>query len=277
MMSYCGHDIPFTPDNPGVFVDSLNMSGQAVKVRESSGGVMCFVPFCCTVEAEAFGADVNFGDGLSVPGVSGHLWDSFAEMSEGLKGINFESGRIHEVIKACGILHGMGEKVCVEIGGAMTIFNGLIELPQLFRAWRKDRDSVKNVLAVIADELMKYMTRLKDSGADVLSFADSSASLDILGGKFSRMMCEDFFVPFLKRAGTLADDKTIIHICPRNSHMLEALGYAETREYFTRNGIHYDEACIESAGHVKMTGQACIKNRSLTLRDGIIREIIIHE
>ena len=108
---------------------------------------------------------------------------------------------------------------------------------------------------------------------DLISYADSSGGVNILGPKMAEQVVEDFTFEFLKKAEALADDKTMILLCPKTSFALLGTGHAKFKDYLIDSGTHYGEACIQMVGKAKFAGQMCIKNVGYQLESGIFKEL----
>ena len=89
----------------------------------------------------------------------------------------------------------------------------------------------------------------------------------------AEQVVEDFTFEFLKKAEALADDKTMILLCPKTSFALLGTGHAKFKDYLIDSGTHYGEACIQMVGKAKFAGQMCIKNVGYQLESGIFKEL----
>jgi hypothetical protein len=89
------------------------------------------------------------------------------------------------------------------------------------------------------------------------------------------MLAECFLTPFLKKTESLLDEASIMHICPRTSSLLTALGLAEWRSVELGRPMPYDEGCLACRGKAKLLGQSCIKNKTFFLQSGKIQELCL--
>ena len=258
---------------PQTHGDAAAMALLAVEVRKNSGGRVCSLPFCCTVEAEALGGRINLGDRENGPRVGEYVFESLEKLPDGLVELDFSRGRLREVLEACRLLKSGGEHVSVEFSGPLTILNGLMDISQVFKGWRKNEPLMREVLDRLGREIFRYAAELKAAGTDILSFADPTGAPNILGLRYSSMMAELFLVPFLKKSETLLDEETIMQVCPRSSHMLTSQGLAEWASVDLGRPLSYDEGCLECRGKAKFLGQSCIKNKTFFLHDGKIQTL----
>ncbi len=252
---------------PQSYQDSAIMAMTAKKIMQMEKSPICTLPFCHTVEAEAFGGLINLNDGIYGPRAAGYAYDSLEALSE-LPDMDFSQGRLRVVLEACKMLKEDGQRVALEISGLFTILSNLIDLSQVFKAWRKNSEVVARILQHIADDLYRYMTEAKNIGVDLICYADPAGSLSIIGPKYVQQATELVVYPLLKKAVLLMDDSCILHLCPKTTLILLGLGLAERHDIQLTPGIGYVQACLEVIGQGEIIGQACVKNADCILRHG---------
>ena len=176
-----------------------------------------------------------------------------------------------------------------EVSGPMTVLESC--LAPAFKLWRRNSPLMRRILGSIGGELLQDMLRLKKGGAQLISYADPVGTEAILGPHFAALLAEDFLLPFLGRMSALMDGPPgeeslgglTVHLCPRTSHLLTALGCAEWRPFrldrWEGTGgsrpMTYGEACLSCGGRVKFIGQMCLKNGGALLEDGVIQELVL--
>lgn len=252
---------PQSYQNPAI------MAMTAQKVMEMGKSPVCVLPFCHTVEAEAFGGLINLNDGIYGPRAAGYAYDSLEALSE-LPDMDFSQGRLCAVLEACKILKADGEMVALEISGLFTILSNLINLSQVFKAWRKNSEAVERILQHITGNLYRYMAEAKSAGVDLICYADPAGSLSIVGPKYVQQGTELVVYPLLKKAAVLIDDTCILHLCPKTTLVLLGLGLAERQDIQLTPGIGYAQACLKVIGQGKIIGQTCVKNADCILWHG---------
>ena len=230
------------------------------------------LPFCHTVEAEAMGGLVNYGNDKTGPRAKEYICTKPEELLE-LPPIDFAAGRIHEVLLACKELRDQGEHVVLQVSGPFTILNVLIDARYVFKGMRKQPEVMKKVFWKLGDEILKFMEEAKKYDVDLISYADSSGGVNILGPRMAEQVVEDFTYEFLKKVEALADDKTMILLCPKTSLALIGTGHARFRDHLITPGTRYGEACIQMIGKAKFAGQMCIKNVGYQLENGVFKEL----
>ena len=232
----------------------------------------CILPTCHTIEAEALGGKVVFGENGIQPRVREYAYAEVEQLLQ-LPEINFESGRIHKVLEECKERSQKGETVLLEVVGPLTILNGLIDIQFILKAMCKKPDVIKMIFEKLEVELLRYMLKAKNNGVTLISYADPIGITDILGPKTALWMTECFTVPFLKKVEELADESTIIVLCPKITHMLLTFQKVEFQEMDISEKLNYGQACIAMTGKIKMVGMKCIKNAHTNMKDGKIKEI----
>lgn len=250
--------------------ETMQILARAIKAHDKSDFVL--LPFCRTIEAESLGAVLNYGDANTGPRAKDPICTSADEVLA-LPSIDFGTKRIHEVLDACRAMKDAGENVCLEITGPFTILNALMEPRLVFKAYRKDRDKMRQVFSKFSDELIRYIEEGKKAGVDIFIFSDSAGSLDILGPKYLVNAVEDFYDPFIRRVTGVIDDSCIFLLCPKFTYALIDTDHAEFVDHQLEEGIDFMEAMLSMKGKVKIAGQVCIKNVGVKLAHGRFREI----
>lgn len=259
---------------PDAYMHSDTMQTLARAIKKHDDSDFCLLPFCRTVEAEAMGAVLNYGDANTGPRAKDPICSNMDEVLA-LPEIDFSKGRIREVLDACAQLKREGENVCLEVTGPFTILNALMEPRLVFKAYRKDREKMVAVFNKLGDQLLDYIKEGKKSGVDVFIFSDSAGSLDILGPKFLTNAVEDFYYPFLLKVRELMDDTCIFLLCPKFIYAMVDTGYAEFTEHQLEEGVDFLKAMLEMKGKASIAGQVCIKNVGVKLAHGKFRELTL--
>ncbi len=252
--------------------DTLAALSKALKKHDNAA--FCELPFCHTVEAEAMGGIINYGNEMTGPRAKEYICTAPEELLK-LPEIDFSAGRIHEVLTACKMLREEGEHVVMQVSGPFTILNVLIDAKYVFKAMRKKPELMKEIFWKLGNEIFKFMKEAKRYGADLISYADSSGGLNILGPKMAEQVVEDFTYEFIKKAETLADDRTMILLCPKTTFALLGTGKAVFRDHKLSGPMAYGEGCIEMRGKVKIAGQMCIKNVGYQLENAVFKEVVL--
>lgn len=243
---------------PEIYMRAEPMALAAQAWREYRGAEYCMLPFCHTVEAEALGGIISYGNETSGPRGKEYICDAPEELLR-LPPIDFETGRIHEVLLACRRLKEQKEHVVLQVSGPLTILNVLIDAGCLFRALRKQPELMKEVFEKLGNEILAFMEIAEVYGAEIVSYADPVGGVNILGPKPAEQLTEDFTYGFLKQAERRLGKNVLVHLCPKTLYALLGTGHAQYEEIELPVPLSYGRACIEMIGKVRFAGRMCIK------------------
>lgn len=196
---------------------------QALKKEKNSDIIV--LPFCHTVEAKALGADIFPGDDTAGPRPGFYVCKSLDEFPNGSI---IENQEVERLLQACAALKGKGERVAYQVSGAISILSCMMDLSLVFKAWRKEPDSMVQVLQVIQKALIEYVDEICKAGADYIFFADPVGNPNILGPKYSALLAEQFTIPFLNKGLAICQKQAIITLCPQTMLSLKKLTLVRT-------------------------------------------------
>ena len=249
-----------------------SMAAIAKAISKRNGAYFAALPFCHTVEGEAMGGAVNFGDPESGPR-AGEYRCRTLEDALSLPEIDFNAGRISETLKACRICHDDGIAVALKICGPFTTLNMLLDLSVFFRGARKNPDLVRAIYAKIQQELLRYAEKAVDAGVTIISYADPAGSVKILGPRMAESVARDFTYGFLEELAKITGNKAVIALCPKTTFALIGTDLVTRRDVAMPESVScYQEACAALAGKVGIVGQTCIKDSHFAPSDRIIKE-----
>lgn len=252
---------------PEIYKKGEDMAKISRAVRNFCNESFCILPFCNTVEGEAMGGMVEYGSGSAGPRAKGYVCIEPCQVLQ-LSPIDFQSGRISEVLKACRILCKQGEIVALKTAGPFTILNVLADSAVVLKWVRKEPDLMKQILDKIRAELLRYIQEACKVGVRIISYADPVGGIRIIGPRQTEWITEQFTIPFLKEAMEVLPKDALIHLCPKITSVLIGLEKAKWIKQKThQNAISYGESCIHLAGISKLAGQTCINDRTWIVED----------
>ncbi len=257
---------------PDAYMHWESMAKISKALKEYDGASFCELPFCHTVEAEAMGGCINFGNEKIGPRAKEYICESMEEILK-LPEIDYSKGRIREVLLACKTLREQDEQVVLEVSGPFTILNVLIDAKYAFKAMRKQPDLMKQVLWKLGEEILHFMEEAKKYGVQMISYADSSGGLNILGPKMAAWVVEEFTFPFLKKVEEITDETCIILLCPKTTFALLGTNKAVFENVEIPKEMLYGEACEWMIGKAGFAGQMCIKNIGYRLQNRIFKTV----
>jgi uroporphyrinogen-III decarboxylase len=250
------------------------MAALSKALKEYHKDNISMVPFCMTVEAEALGADIKMGNEKIGPRVGKYAFESIEELKD-LKEIDLTKKRISEVLKSVEILNKQGETVALSVQGPFTIMSTLIDPRIFYRAIRKDKASVETFMTVIQDGIVKYIEEGVKRGAKIISFGDSTGTLDIVGPKVYKEFSGRYTYNVLKRV----EDKlgnAILHLCGITSVALDKAEFIKSIPIEVEENITYGQAInkiIQERKDVNIIGHYCLKKTPIKMKKPVIWKI----
>ena len=257
---------------PDAYLHWDTMAEISLALKETDGAGFCELPFCHTVEAEAMSGIVNFGNEKIGPRAKEYICTKPEELLV-LKEMDFSQGRLHEVLLACQHLRKKGENVVLEIAGPFTILNVLIDIRYVFKAMRKQPELMKQAFWKIGDQLLDSIKEAQKHGVNMISYADSSGAVSIIGPAMAEQVVESFSYEFIRKAEALIGEDAVLLLCPRTTLALIGTDKAEFADVALPGPMRYGEACAWMIGKEKILGQMCIKNINHTLQNGICKAV----
>ncbi|OLN32041.1 uroporphyrinogen decarboxylase family protein [Desulfosporosinus metallidurans] len=245
---------------PGAHSDKNSMATLAGELRKHRGDVLTRVPFCVTVEAEAYGAHIKLGNALAGPRVESYRFASLEEMSN-LQGLDLTRGRIKEVLDAVEILVEAGEKVALSVEGPFTILSSLIDPMNFYKGLRKNPQRFQEILAVVEESIIRYSLEGVNRGASIISYGDPVGAMGIIGPKVYREYSGPSswrIIKGIKEAG----GKVLLHLCGKTSTALEKIEMARSYPIETDGASIYGQALLwqlDKATDTIVIGHRCIK------------------
>ncbi len=205
----------FWPDAHSDVDLMVKLAAAAYEVAELRG---IKVPFELTVEAEAFGSELNMGKTGRNPYV---IKPAFEDMDQiDFTDEIFEKGRFNIVFKALEILndrYGDFLPIYPQIVGPYTLLGHLIGAEKMLRLTLKEKEKVKETLILLAEFNIEYAKRVMESGGNILCIADPTASGDLI----SPISFRDLLLPAYKKISSRTDFPVILHICGNTTRFLD--------------------------------------------------------
>lgn len=250
--------------------DSMAQLAQEIKKYEKSN--FCTLPFCHTLEGEALGGNINYGDENIGPRAKDYICTTAEELLA-LPKIDFSKGRMAETLKACRYLREKGENVVLYISGPFTIMNVLADPRHTFKIFRKNPEVMKDIFDNFSNEILCFVKEAQKFGVNMISYGDSTGGLNILGPKLSEQVVEMFTYPLFKKIEAILNDESIVLLCPKTTFALLGTEKAVWKDIDLGAPMVYSQGCVNVIGKAKFVGQMCIKNKDFQLKNGIIKTI----
>ena len=248
------------------------MAELALVLKNFEGATFCELPFCHTLEGEALGGIINYGDENSGPRTKEYICATVEELLS-LPEIDYTRGRISEVLQACKYLKEKGEDVILDISGPFTILNVLMETRLIFKFLRKDPEGIQAVFDKLRLETLRFVEAGRRAGVCMFSYADAAGGLNILGPRLAEQVVETYTYPLFKEIEKNLDDGAIFLLCPKTAYALLGTERAVWKDIPLDGPCRFSEGCKKAIGQAKFVGQMCIKNKGFRLDKGIIKTI----
>ncbi|MDU5082587.1 uroporphyrinogen decarboxylase family protein [Tissierella carlieri] len=262
-----GKEIEIIPDN---ILEELNISYEesnknasemvilAKALKKYKNKKYCKLPFCHTVEAEAFGSTVIFDQ--KVGNRIGEYKVDDINLVEDILEIDLNNGRIAEVLKAISILKENEENVILDITGPFSIATSIMDSQLFYRTIRKDREKINRLLEIVENSLVKLILEGVKQNVDVISFADPTGTIDIVGPKIYKEVSGNSTYNILKRVEEQLG-KSVIHLCGKTSTSLEVIGLLESEKIKVEGCNYFDivKKIKEERKDVNFIGHWCLK------------------
>ncbi len=246
----------------------------ALALKDYDKTEFCELPFCHTVEGEALGGHVNYGDENAGPRGKDYICTTAEELLD-LPEIDYSRGRVAEVLKACKYLLDNGEQVVLYISGPFTILNILMEPRHIFKIFHKKPEQMKLIFDKLQREMLRYVKAAQQAGVTMFSYGDSTGGLNILGPELSVKTVELFTYPFFKRAEAILGNESLLLLCPKTTFALLGTEKAVWQDIDLGAPLSYFSACKKIVGKAKFVGQMCVKNRAFILQNGIVKTLVL--
>lgn len=199
---------------------------QMARLALDTQRLTCFdcaaVPFCMTVEAEALGAQVDFGDREVQPRVVAEPMSTVDDLGALRDGES--PGRRQVALAAIRTLRALAPGIAIVGGvvGPLSLAAQVLEASALLRATRRAPQSLHALVSRCAEVAESFAREQVAAGADVITISDPTATGEVVGGRGFAQFAE----PYLRRvvaAVHSAGAAVIAHVCGRPQSILPSL------------------------------------------------------
>ena len=199
---------------PAVHRDAKKMTALSIAMRQKTGIENLGIPFCMTVEAEAFGGEVEDGDEITSPHMVNYPLRSVKRWTDLKEPNPYKDGRLPTILECTAFLsHRFPDTPVIgNLVGPLSLATSLIEATLLFKALKQEPEYVHGMLGFLTDNSIRYGKALIESGADVIAISDPSATGEILGPNLFKEFALPYLNKMIARIHTLSKH-VIVHIC----------------------------------------------------------------
>lgn len=231
--------------------NGIKMGQLAEKIYNEYGSKYAILPFGHTIEGQAFGSKVEL-DYVNGNRIIEFPIDKLADIDK-LSVVDFPNNTVSIIFEAIKYLKSKDIPVTINVVGPVTLATSILPVEEVYKGIAKSTDDMQKLFQLIEDFLVKYINRILDLDVELLSYADPTGSLDILGAKLYKKVVGPSFLRVLERVNSKGN--TRIHICPKASTSLLEVGLIEEGE----DGYFFGGICISSAMSFKGSKKYRIK------------------
>ncbi|WGI17415.1 uroporphyrinogen decarboxylase family protein [Methanonatronarchaeum sp. AMET-Sl] len=199
-----------------VLRDPEKMSDVAVASIELFELESVNIPIDQTIQAEAFGAEIEFKESdeknIRYPSIKTNVVENIEDFIEIEPPTIDEAGKIPEVLEAIELAK---EKAPTDIPiggwvmGPYVSAGQLLDRKKILAATMRDPETVHEILEILKDFEINYINRLIEAGADFICLREPAASQDVL----MPSQFEEIVKPYLTEILKNIDTPKILHIC----------------------------------------------------------------
>lgn len=235
--------------------------------------VFCRIPFCVTVEAEAFGAIVDIPDDGSAPGSARFIFNAIEQLAD-LRSMDLTAGRIDEVLNCIEIMTQQEKKVCLGVEGPFTILSFLIDSSIIFKSIIKNRQFLDQALTIIEESLVTYITAAFQCGAEMVSYADPAGAMQYFGLDLYKDVVGRSSYRILRRLES-APCIGLVHLCGQSSLSFVKAGFCRAIKVEVPGAETYGQSLQVVADRKTpvLLGHNCMKNTHVKMKKPIVWQI----
>lgn len=219
--------------NQKTIVEREQIKKAAELTYELTGFENIGVPFCMTVEAECFGATVDYGNFQVEPRVTDYCQETeFYDFLLHKKEFKDEY-RAKEVVEAIRMLRNPNIPVIGNLTGAVSTLTSIFDPLFILKKMRKNPLEIEEALELVNEYLIQFGRGMIEAGADVIAVSDPTATGEIIG----KRNFERFVVPVYQKLVEEMNQSgapVILHICGNTASIFQCI------DQIPAQGISFD-------------------------------------
>lgn len=194
--------------------DGKIMTELAKDVHEMTGFENFGIPFCMTVEAEVLGSEINYGTLACEPKIQKEVFASVSDVVFKPLGAMEKNNRVNSILEATHALSKRYSDVPVigSLTGPVSAAASIVDPISFLKELRKKANDSHKVIDYVSDHIVELAMLMIESGANIISIADPTATGEILGPK----LFNEYAVRYLNKvidAVHAMNIPVIVHIC----------------------------------------------------------------
>lgn len=208
IMNKSGHKLPEGHH------DGKIMAELASDVHEMTGFENFGIPFCMTVEAEVLGSEINYGNLACEPKIQKEVFASVSDVVFKPLGSMEKNNRVNSILEATNALSKRYSDIPVigSLTGPISASASIVDPIPFLKELRKNPDDSHRIVDYVSNHVIELARLMIESGANVISIADPTATGEILGPK----LFNEYAVRYLNKvidAVHAMNTPVIVHIC----------------------------------------------------------------
>ncbi|MBQ8918719.1 MAG: hypothetical protein IJ056_01230 [Acidaminococcaceae bacterium] len=262
---------------PDVFSKTEDMTKAALEIKRLNHDKWVKLPFCVTIEAEAFGASISLNSLYGVPAATQFRYEKVEEINS-LPTLDFSQGRLSEVLCSASLLHAQGEKIILNMEGPYTILGQLISSKQIYKGLYRNKDKLSKIVHHIGNELVRYAIQAEKHGVDIISYADPTVAYGLISPKIYYELCGSLTWEILRKI-QLATHRIVVHLCNVTSVGFEKSGFCISEKLSFPPSCTYGEALIQVIQQrgIRLIGHGCVQRSFFPVCNGGVFRLVLTE
>ncbi len=249
--------VPIVPlvGNPGAklvgktlkecLTDAAIQTSALVALYEEIKPDAMFVMMDLTVEAEFLGCDLIFSDN-DPPAVSNPVLEDFSKLEEIFSKTDI-GGRMPlfaEVVR--GLKKAIDVPICVYVIGPFTLAGEIMDLKHAMKCTRKQPAILHHILEKTTELIIKYISSLEVSGADMICILEPSAMM------ISPAQFMEFSGQYCRKIISCITKMSVLHICGDTNHLISEM------ESTGADGLSLDKQVSMPDAYSKLNGNTVL-------------------
>lgn len=243
--------------------DDYQYMKKVVYYEKNNDESTCFaLPLSEIIISEGMGVDLIVNKKDNTLKSREYIYNDIEELSKNIK-FNLEVMKIKNTMQVCKYFSEKNEDYIFNVPGVMSILNGMIEITKIFKAIRKDKETMEVIFYKIRKYILKYLEEAFKNGVRVISYSDPILRDGIMSKKESNWIMEKFTYELMNDLKVVMPSNAIVHICPQNIKLMEAAGIIKMQD-FNLEENYYNKLVFELKEKENFVGGMCINSRKKT-------------
>jgi [methyl-Co(III) methanol-specific corrinoid protein]:coenzyme M methyltransferase len=255
---------------PDAHKDPEKMAKLSASVYQLAGLEVAGVPYCLTVEAEALGCTIMWGEEIdAIPQVLQTPYKTPSEIQLPSNFLNLKRAPV--ILQAVKILkQNYGEKLPIVAGvtGPFSLAGHLLGIENLLKWVITNPKNVQEAIDKASEVGAVFGKALYDAGADVVLIADPSASSSLISPKTFRT----FVKPAITKIVETIRGNTFLHICGNANPIVTEMADTGVRAISIDENVDIHKAKALLGEKVKIAGNVSTTTTLLLKTPDDVRE-----